>query len=142
MATTQCFAWVQESPTYLCDYVAFISLSSKPFHSLNSNYLNLRPYKMLWRNLIELMQWKKKIQSLHLNKTWVLVPRLVGINVVRSKWVYWIKYKEDSFIVCFKAQLVTKIFTQTLSVDYDKMFSLVDKPTTILVTFLKINSPS
>ena len=85
---------------------------------------------------------KKNIQSLHLNKTWVLVPRLVEINVVRSKWVYWIKYKEDSFIVCFKAKLVTKIFTQTLSVDYDKMVSLVDKPITILVTFLKINSPS
>lgn len=98
---------------YLSSRVSYLSLWLSCFYFLiieAFSCFELKPSKSkILQNALKEPHWidamKKNIQSLHLNKTWVLVPRLVEINVVRSKWVYWIKYKEDSFIVCFKAQL-------------------------------------
>lgn len=60
-----------------------------------------------------------------------LVPRPNLGNVVGSKWVYKLKYNDDGSLNRFKAQLVTKGFTQIPSHDYDETFSSVVKLTTI-----------
>ena len=74
---------------------------------------------------------KDELQAVHNNNTWELLPQPSKINVVSSKWVYHIKYKEDCSINRFKAHLVAKDFTQVSRVDYDETSSLMVKPTII-----------
>jgi hypothetical protein len=47
-------------------------------------------------------------QALLWNKTWHLVPRLKGKNIIRCKWVYKIKKKAYGSIDRYKALLVAK----------------------------------
>jgi len=65
-----------------------------------------------------------------------LVPRPSNTNVVLSKWVYHIKYKEDGNIDHYKAQLVAKGFTQIPRMDFDETFSPIIKPTAIRLVIL------
>lgn len=56
-------------------------------------------------------------------------PKVTNENIVGSKWVYKIKYKEDAYgsIDRFKAQLVVKGSTKVPSVDFEQTFSPVIK---------------
>ena len=53
------------------------------------------------------------------------VPRPVGKNVVKSKWVYANKYNDKGHIVARKARLVAKGFTQILGEDYNETYASV-----------------
>jgi len=53
------------------------------------------------------------------------VPRPIGKNVVKSKWIYANKYNNTSHIVVRKARLVVKGFTQILGENYDKTYASV-----------------
>jgi histone deacetylase 1/2 len=65
------------------------------------------------------------------NKTWHLVPRPKGKNVVGCKWVYKIKRKEDGTVDRYKARLIAKGFKQQYGIDYEETFSPVVKAATI-----------
>ncbi|KAF7770864.1 hypothetical protein Agabi119p4_6838 [Agaricus bisporus var. burnettii] len=54
-----------------------------------------------------------------------LVPRPVGKNVVKSRWVFANKYNELGEVIDRKARLVAKGFTQVLGEDYDETYALV-----------------
>jgi len=54
-----------------------------------------------------------------------IIPRLVCKNVVGSKWVYAVKWKEDGTVEKHKARTVAKGFTQVLREDYDKTYASV-----------------
>jgi hypothetical protein len=64
-------------------------------------------------------------------RTWVLVPRPPGVNIVGSKWVFNTKHKPDGSIEKHKARLVARGFTQQHGLDYRETFSPVVKPATV-----------
>lgn len=50
----------------------------------------------------------EELQTLHDNNTLSLTPRPKNTNIVGSKWVFRIKYKDDSSLDHFKAHLMAK----------------------------------
>ncbi|KAG8481121.1 hypothetical protein CXB51_025897 [Gossypium anomalum] len=72
------------------------------------------------------------MESLHKNKTWVLVKLPKGKKTVRCKWVF--KKKEGTPGVeepRYKARLVAKGYSQVPGVDFTDVFSLVVKHSSI-----------
>uniref|UniRef100_A0A8R7VGW9 Reverse transcriptase Ty1/copia-type domain-containing protein n=1 Tax=Triticum urartu TaxID=4572 RepID=A0A8R7VGW9_TRIUA len=67
------------------------------------------------------------------NKTWCLVPRPAGVNIVSGKWIYRHKFNADGSLARHKARWVLHGFTQREGVDYTETFSPVVKPSTIRV---------
>ncbi|KAK1427083.1 hypothetical protein QVD17_15766 [Tagetes erecta] len=76
----------------------------------------------------------EEMESLHQNKTWVLVDRPKDKRVVDSKWLYKVKsgLTEDD-PPRFKARLVARGFTQIEGVDYNEVFSPVVKHSSIRI---------
>ncbi|GKD02781.1 ribonuclease H-like domain-containing protein [Tanacetum coccineum] len=65
------------------------------------------------------------------NGTWVLVPLLANVNVVRSMWLFKHKFNADGSLSRYKAHLVANRRNQQQGIDCDETFSPVVKPTTI-----------
>jgi hypothetical protein len=65
------------------------------------------------------------------NRTWELVPRPRGSNIVTDKWVFTHKFLSDGTFDRYKAHWVLRGFTQRPGVDYDETFSPVVKPAII-----------
>ena len=78
--------------------------------------------------------WGEEMQSLHKNQTWKLVELPKGNGAIGCKWVYKkkkvVSEKEDEK---FKARLVAKGYSQKYGVDYDEIFSLMVKQTSIKI---------
>lgn len=75
-----------------------------------------------------------EMDSLYRNKTWSLVPREKGTNILSTKWVF--RRKEDmaddgTERTKFKARLVCRGFEQIKGLDYDETFAPVVKFTTL-----------
>ena len=76
----------------------------------------------------------KEMESLHKNQTWELVKLPRGQKIVGYKWVF--KKKEEipgAESVRYKARLVAKGYNPTEGVNFNKVFSLVVKHTSIRV---------
>jgi hypothetical protein len=70
--------------------------------------------------------------TLQANRTWSLVPRPPGANVISGKWVFKNKLRPDGSLEHHKARWVVHGFKQQPGIDFDQTFSLVIKPATIL----------
>jgi hypothetical protein len=73
---------------------------------------------------------KEEMDSLVNNQTWDLVQLLAGKSALQNKWVYKLK-EEDGGKKQYKARLVVKGFAQKKGIDFDEIFSLVVKMTSI-----------
>ncbi|GJW28275.1 ribonuclease H-like domain-containing protein [Tanacetum coccineum] len=73
----------------------------------------------------------KEMEALYLNNTWILTDFPKNRKAIGSKWVYKIKYKSDGEIERYKARLVAKGFGQKEGIDYDEIFNLVVKMSTM-----------
>lgn len=70
-----------------------------------------------------------------------LAPHPTNTNVVGFKWVYIIKYREDSSSDRFKAKLVAKGFAQVLGIAFNEIFNPIVKSTIIrLILALVVSS--
>ena len=65
------------------------------------------------------------------NRTWSLVPRPYGANIINSLWLYKLKHDAYGNPKRCKARLVANGKSQQPGVDYDETFSPVVKPATI-----------
>eukprot|EP00253_Pinus_taeda_P010034 PITA_10034 len=73
---------------------------------------------------------KEEMDSLAHNQTWDLVRLPAGKTTLQNKWVYKLK-EEDGGRKRYKAKLVVKGFAQKKGIDFDEIFSLVVKMTSI-----------
>jgi hypothetical protein len=80
-------------------------------------------------------QWKEATmeehQSIMKNEVWEIVPRPKEKSVVTSKWVYKIKHATDGSMDKYKARFIARGFSQKEGEDYDEMFALVARYTSI-----------
>jgi hypothetical protein len=79
-----------------------------------------------WRAAME-----EEFTALQLNKTWDLIPRPAGTNVVSGKWIFKHKFNADGTLERYKARWVLRGFTQRPGIDFAETFSPVVKPATV-----------
>ena len=73
---------------------------------------------------------KEEMDSLLKNKTWDLCKFPVGKWALQNEWVYTLK-EVDGDKKIFKARLIVKGFAQKKGIDFDEIFSPVEKMTSI-----------
>jgi hypothetical protein len=81
--------------------------------------------------------WKdtmvEEMESLHKNETQDLVKLPSVINLIGSKWVFKKNMNATGLVEKFKARLEAKGYSQVEGVDFDDIFSLVPRLTSIIV---------
>lgn len=65
------------------------------------------------------------------NNVWELVLRPKGNSMVGSRWIYKVNDAVDGSIEKYKARFVAKGFYQEEGVEYEEMFSLVTRYSSI-----------
>src|SRR6516162_7523615 len=68
----------------------------------------------------------EEMATLHVNKTWDLVPLPKDKNIIGCKWIYKVKHNADGSVSRYKARLVAKGYAQTYGIDYEETFNPVD----------------
>jgi len=74
---------------------------------------------------------KEEMDSLAHNQTWDLVRLSASKTTLQNKWVYRLK-EEDGGKQRYKDRLVVKGFSQRKGIDFDEIFSLIVKMTSII----------
>lgn len=87
-------------------------------------------------------QWsqamREKLDSLHENNTWTLIPKeemQAGHRALGGKWVYKVKRDVEGKISRFKARWVVKGYLQQFGIDFDQTYAAVVKPMAFRVLF-------
>uniref|UniRef100_A0ACD5Y5G8 Uncharacterized protein n=1 Tax=Avena sativa TaxID=4498 RepID=A0ACD5Y5G8_AVESA len=83
------------------------------------------------RDPVWLTAMQEEFRALTANKTWTLVPRPPGANIVTGKWPFRHKYKADGSLERYKARWVVRGFSQRPGIDFDQTSSPVVKSVTI-----------
>jgi hypothetical protein len=97
-------------------------IDSKP-----STFVEAFKHKM-WKDAMN-----EEYDSILKNDVWTVVPRPHGKSVVTSKWLYKIKHATDDSIEKYKARFVARGFSQKEGIDYNEIFSLVARDTSIRI---------
>jgi hypothetical protein len=79
--------------------------------------------------------WQKnmdeEMHSLLENGTWELVERPEGVKPIPMKWVYKVKWDAQGNVERYKSCLVAKGFLQKQGVNFEEVYALVNKHTTL-----------
>lgn len=104
-----------------------------PEHLLTYTEVTKGEEKDLWIGAIQ-----SEMNSLHVNRTWTLVPRSEAVNLLSSKWVF--KRKDvindnGEHSIKHKARLVTRGFQQKYGIDYAETYAPVVQFCTLRMFF-------
>ena len=80
----------------------------------------------VWQQVME-----EEMHMIEKNKTWELVDKPEGREIIGLKWIYKTKLNQNGEIQKHKARLVTKGFTQKAGIDFSETFSPVARLETI-----------
>lgn len=107
----------------------------RPIDRLNLHAAPLSPVPHTYRAALADPHWRTAMEeeynALLANRTWDLVPRPPGVNVVTGKWISRHKFQADGSLDRYKARWVLRGFTQRPGIDFDETFSPVVKPATV-----------
>ena len=73
----------------------------------------------------------EEYQSIMKNDVWDVVLRPKGKSIITSKWIYKIKHAIDGSLKKYKARFVARGFSQKEGIDYEEIFTLVVRYTSI-----------
>jgi len=79
-----------------------------------------------WDNAMD-----ERMATLDANATWEFVALPKDKKAIRCKWVYKVKHNVDGSVSKYKAKLVAKGYAQTYGIDYEEIYNLVAKMTTV-----------
>jgi hypothetical protein len=102
-------------------------IAATPISPIPSTY-QCTPLDLVW-----LSAMRDEFDALQQNKTWTLVPKPSGVNVVSGKWGFHHKFHADRTLSRYKACWVCRGFSQQQGIDYEETFSHVVKSSTIRV---------
>ncbi|CAL9012449.1 unnamed protein product [Prunus brigantina] len=88
-------------------------------------------YKLASQSPVWIKAMQEELDALHMQGTWILVPKPCYKNVVGSKWVYRIKRNSDGTVSRHKARLVAQGFSQEPGLVFSETFSPVVRHTTV-----------
>ncbi|KAI5314222.1 hypothetical protein L3X38_043398 [Prunus dulcis] len=88
-------------------------------------------YKLASQSPVWITAMQEELDALHMQGTWILVPKPCHKNVVGSKWVYRIKRNSDGTVSRHKACLAAQGFSQEPGLDFSETFSPVVRHTTV-----------
>jgi hypothetical protein len=98
-----------------------------------TNLVNAEP--STYEEAVKKKEWKKAMmeeyQSTMKNNVSKIVPRPEGKSIVTSKWVYKINHVVDGSIDKYKVRFVARGFSKQEGEEYDEMFALVSRYTSI-----------
>lgn len=80
-----------------------------------------------------------EIQAPEKNGSWKITDLPTGKCPIGNKWIFTIKHMVDGSVERFRARLVAKSFTQSYRINYQEIFALVAKLTTIRLLSLDAN---
>ncbi|KAL9253449.1 Retrovirus-related Pol polyprotein from transposon TNT 1-94-like protein [Drosera capensis] len=84
--------------------------------------------KQKWQDAME-----DEMKSLHNNHTFDLMKLSKGKKALKNRWIYRVKYESHSISPRYKARLVVKDFSQRKGVDFNEIFSLVVRMSSIRI---------
>ena len=70
---------------------------------------------------------QEEMNTLKKSRTWELLSRIDGQNLIGYRWIYKAKYNSDITINWYKARFVLKGCAQTYGLDYEEIFSPIAK---------------
>ncbi|GKE64417.1 ribonuclease H-like domain-containing protein, partial [Tanacetum coccineum] len=109
--------------------------TNRPTERLNLHVSSISPLPKSYGDAFSDLNWQTAIHdeynALIRNRTWVLVPRPTGTNIVCCIWLFHHKYLTDGTLSHYKARLLANSSTQLEGVDVDETFSPVVKLGTI-----------
>ena len=109
-------------PPYFTNYHCYFTLATlyEP-HTYHEAHTDL-----LWQQGMN-----EELDTLHKNHTWDMVDLPPSKSVVGCKWFYKIKTRVDGSFERYKARLVAKGFTQEYGINYEEIFALVARLTSV-----------
>ena len=106
-----------------------------PKYALSHSYVSISPLPFSHVDALRDRNWTSAMldeyRALIKNDTWELIPRPVGINVIRCMWVFTHKFRSNGSLERHKARLVVNGRSQQDGIDCNETFSPVVKPATI-----------